>query len=184
MLIYLHGFKSSPGSQKARQLGDYARTRNIPFACPALPVSPAAAIAVVDRLIADSPEPPTLVGSSMGGFFATWLAERHGLRAVLVNPLVIGGQNLEIAVGTHRNYHTGEVFEFTAGHVAELRAHAVGGIARPERYWVLLETGDEVLDYRQAVAFYAGARQTVLPGGDHSFTRWSEYLDAIAAFAA
>lgn len=183
MLLYLHGFKSSPRSAKSQQLAERAAQRGVPFLCPQLPVSAFDAITLAERLMAASAEPVTLVGSSLGGFYATWLAEKHGCRAVLVNPAVVAHLSLEQYLGPQANYHTGEVFEFTRDHIAQLRALEVPAITRPERYWLLAETGDEVLDYRQAVAKYAGAKQTVLQGGDHSFTRWPEYMDAIIDFA-
>ncbi|HTH40574.1 MAG TPA: YqiA/YcfP family alpha/beta fold hydrolase [Rhodocyclaceae bacterium] len=182
-LLYLHGFKSSPLSAKAVQLAAAAWTRGIPFQCPALPVSARESIALAEELMAAMPGPVTLVGSSLGGYYATWLAERHGCRAVLVNPAVVAHLSLEQYLGPQANYHTGERFDFTPDHIAQLRALEVPAITRPERYWLLVETGDEVLDYRQAVAKYAGARQTVLTGGDHSFSRWGDYLDAILTFA-
>ena len=90
---------------------------------------------------------------------------------------------LESFVGTQDNLYTGERFEFTHQHLDELRTLEVAAITRPERYWLLAETGDEVLDYRHAVDKYAGARQTVLEGGDHGFSRWGDYLDAVIAYA-
>lgn len=182
-LIYLHGFKSSPRSVKAMQLRSAAKERGIPFFCPSLPVSAKAAIALAEGLIARAPAPVTLVGSSLGGYYATWLAERHDCRAVLVNPAVVAHLSLEQYLGPQTNFHTGETFQFTRQHIAELQALEVAAITRPDRYWLLAETGDEVLDYRQAAAKYAGARQTVLPGGNHGFTRWTDYLDAIFSFA-
>jgi len=105
------------------------------------------------------------------------------LRAVLVNPAVVAHLSLEQFAGRQRNLYTSEEFDFTAADIADLRALDVPAPTRPERYWLLVETGDELLDYRQAVARYAGARQTVLEGGDHSFTRWNDYLDEVVAFA-
>jgi predicted esterase YcpF (UPF0227 family) len=184
-ILYLHGFRSAPASHKARALA--ARMGELGcagrFFCPQLPVSPAAAIALAERLIDAAGGEVTLIGSSLGGYYANWLAERHALRAVLVNPAVVAHLSLAEYVGPHTNLYSGEAFEFTTGHVDELRALDVPCITRPERYWLLVEEGDEVLDYRQAVARYAGARQTVLAGGDHSFTRWADYLDRIVAFA-
>ncbi|MCV2219696.1 YqiA/YcfP family alpha/beta fold hydrolase [Thauera sp. Sel9] len=188
MIVYLHGFRSAPASIKARALkarmtecglGEY-------FWCEQLPVSPRAAIALAENASARARAAggaPTVAGSSLGGYYATWLAERHGLRAVLVNPAVVAPLSLEAYVGTQDNLYTGESFEFTHGHIDELRALEVPTITRPERYWLLAETGDEVLDYRHAVEKYAGARQTVLEGGDHGFSRWNDYLDAIIDFA-
>ena len=185
MLLYLHGFTSAPQSHKARALQARMAVRGCGdrFACPQLPPSPREAIALAGDLITRAPGPVTLVGSSLGGYYATWLAVRHDLRAVLVNPAVVAHLSLQDFVGPQTNLYTGERFDFTLGHVEELRAIEVPGIERPERFWLLVEEGDELLDYRQAVEKYRGARQTVLPGGDHSFTRWPDYLDDIIAFA-
>jgi uncharacterized protein len=156
------------------------------FVCPQLPASPAQAIALAESILAEKVSrggtPPAVVGSSLGGYYATYLAEKHGLKAVLVNPAVVDSLAPEQFVGPQRFMYTGEEFEFTLAHVEELRALAVPMLAHPERYWLLVEAGDEVLDYRHAVERYAGARQTVLPGGDHSFTRWTAYLDEVIGF--
>jgi hypothetical protein len=197
VILYLHGFTSGPQSFKAQALAAKMaeRSRGDEFLCPQLPASPAEAIALAEGLLAakvsrgvtgGNPRGSTaaVVGSSLGGFYATHLAEKHGLKAVLVNPVVPGQIVPTSFVGTHRWIHTGEPFEFTQQHVDELRALDVPRITRPERYWLLVETGDETLDYRHSVARYAGARQTVLPGGDHSFTRWVDYLDDIIGFCA
>ena len=182
LILYLHGFTSGPELFKARALHAHLQRLGLAdrFVCPRLPAAPAAAVALAESLIRPG---TTLVGSSLGGYYATWLAERHDLRAVLVNPAVVAHLSLEQFVGPQRNLYTGEAFEFTRAHVDELRALEVPALSRPDRYWLLVEQGDEVLDYRQAVERYAGARQTVLPGGDHSFTRWIDYLDAIVEFA-
>ena len=190
MIIYLHGFRSAPASNKAQTLYRHMLARGLGAAywCGQLPVSPRAAIALAEGEIARARaahpgHPPTLVGSSLGGFYATWLAERHDLPAVLVNPAVVAPLSLEAWIGPQTNLYTGESFDFTEAHIAQLRGLDVPAVTRPERYWLLVETGDEVLDYRVAVTKYAGARQTVLPGGDHGFSRWGDYLDEVLAFS-
>ncbi|THF61947.1 esterase [Pseudothauera nasutitermitis] len=190
MILYLHGFRSAPASIKATTLRRHMAERGLAerFWCEQLPVSPAAAIAFIEERIAqaratDPQHPPTLVGSSLGGYYATWLAERHGLRAVLVNPAVVAALSLEPWLGWQENLYTGERFELTRAHLDELRALETPRLTHPQHFWLLAETGDEVLDYRDAVARYAGARQTVLPGGDHGFSRWNDYLDDILTFA-
>ena len=161
---------------------------------PQLPASPAAAIALADAIIAKlgtggtagkgvSGTTLTVAGSSLGGFYATHLAEKHGLKAVLINPAVVAAIELERYLGPQTWLYTGEAFEFMRQHIEELRALEVPRLADPSRYWLLVEEGDETLDYRQAVRRYAGSKQTVLPGGDHSFTRWDDYLDEVIAFA-
>ncbi len=190
MILYLHGFTSGPQSFKARALQERMAARGLAdqFVCPQLPASPAQAIALAERIIEEKVSrggtPPAVVGSSLGGFYATYLAEKHGLKAVLVNPAVVGSLDPTLFIGPQRFLYTGEEFDFTAAHVEELRALDAPAITQPERYWLLAETGDETLDYRHAVARYAGARQTVLTGGDHSFTRWTDYLDDIVAFCS
>ena len=176
-IIYLHGFRSSPDSLKARQLAAALaeRGQGDRLFCPALSPEPLAAIAQVEAIIAAQRRPLTLVGSSLGGFYATVLAERHALRAALINPAVISSIDPEMFIGRQTNLYTGEAFDFTRQHVAQLAALDVERLT-PERYLLLVETGDEVLDYRQAVARYAGCRQLVLPGGNHSFQRFPEYL--------
>lgn len=183
MLLYLHGFNSSAQSGKARQLLAWAAARGLPAQCPDLPVRPAEAMALCEHLIAESATPVTLIGSSLGGFYATWLAERHGLKAVLINPCVACDEKLAREVGrTQTNWHDGSEYVFGPEHLAELQALKVAAITRPERYWLLAEKGDEVLDYREAVAYFTGAKQTVLEGGDHGFTRFADTLLPIAEF--
>ena len=186
MIFYLHGFRSSPFSAKARQLQKFMEASGLgdQFICPQLPISPFAAIELAERIIKTSERPVTLVGSSLGGYFAAWLMEHHAPsihRVVLINPAVVANLSLQEFVGTQSNWHTGQTFEFTAQHVAELKALEVPMARHQERYWLLVETGDEVLDYKLAVAKYRDAKQTVLEGGDHSFTRWADYLDDIVA---
>jgi predicted esterase YcpF (UPF0227 family) len=183
MLLYLHGFNSSAQSGKARQLLAWASQRGLAAQCPDLPVRPAAAMALCTRLIAASATPVTLIGSSLGGYYATWLAEQQGLKAVLVNPCVACDEKLAREVGRlQTNWHDGSEYVFGHEHLAELQALKVTPITRPERYWLLTEKGDEVLDYREAVTYFSGARQTVLEGGDHGFTRFADYLLPIAEF--
>lgn len=185
MILYLHGFRSSPQSGKAQRLAARMQARGLGhlFCCEPLPASPCAVIAQAEQRIAAAESTVTLVGSSLGGYYATCLAEKHGLRAVLVNPAVLAPLSLAEFVGPQSNLHTGEVFEFKASYIDELHALDVARPSRPENFLLLVEQGDEVLDYRQAVAKYAGARQVVLEGGDHSFTRWEDYLDTVIAFA-
>lgn len=185
MIIYLHGFRSGPESWKARSLQARMAGHGLADAiwCEQLPVSANDAMAQVEAKIARCTSAPTLVGSSLGGYYATYLAEKHNLQAVLVNPAVIAPLSLSAYLGRQTHMYTGEAFDFTQAHIDQLRAIEVPTVTRPERYWLLVETGDEVLDYRHAVARYAGCRQTVLEGGNHSFTRWDDYLDPILHFA-
>ena len=187
IIVYLHGFTSGPQSRKVQTLAARMAQHGLTdrLICPQLKASPAASIAQIEDLLqkVGVGKTATLVGSSLGGYYATHLAEKHRLKAVLVNPAVVAAIELERYLGPQTWLYSGESFEFTRQHIAELRALEVPTLADPSRYWLLAEEGDETLDYRQAVKRYAGARQTVLPGGDHSFTRWDDYLDDILAYA-
>ena len=184
MILYLHGFTSGPQSDKAQALGKRMQERGLgdKFLSPQLPAAPKDAIALAEDLI-DRHGVTTVIGSSLGGYYATYLAETFDLKGVLVNPAVVAHLSLQQYIGPQRWLYTGESFEFTLDHVEQLRAIEVPVLSKPERFWLLVEQGDETLDYRDAVRRYLGARQTVLAGGDHSFTRWSAVLDPIIEFA-
>lgn len=185
-ILYLHGFISSPASRKAVMLGDYLRgaAPDFEYLVPALHHRPAQACAQVRSLCrARDPAELLLVGSSLGGFYATAAAEETGCRAVVINPAVHPQDHFARYLGPQANLYTGERFDLTREHVAELAALDPPAITRPERYWLLVETGDEVLDYREALAYYAGACQSVVQGGDHSFTSFSEFVPDIVAWA-
>jgi predicted esterase YcpF (UPF0227 family) len=191
-IVYLHGFRSSPQSVKARcfaravaALPAAARPR---LHVPALPPDPASAVAGVGDWIEREMGPRavddlTLVGSSLGGFYATHLAERFGARAALINPAIRPWHELRQYGGPQRNLYTGESFEVTAAYFAQLRALAVARITRPARYFLLVRTGDEVLPWGDAVAFYAGAWQCVKGGGDHGWTDFDDEVPAVLRFA-
>lgn len=183
-LLYLHGFNSAHTSHKAQVLQVHMTRlgHGAQFLAPDLSHRPAQAIALLETTLAHAPNPPTLVGSSLGGYYATYLAERYGLNAVLINPAVAPYRLLTPLLGPQQNFYTGETYALTAGHLAELAALEVEAL-HPERYFLLLQTGDELLDYRDAMTHYAGAKQTVIPGGDHGFQHFENYLDEILAFA-
>jgi len=184
MILYLHGFNSSPQSAKAQLLKGYLeeRGRGRQFACPQLPHRPSLAVAAAEEEIARrSGEDVTLVGSSLGGFYATWLAEKLALRAVLVNPAIDPHQDLRGYLGVQQTY-AGERYELTEQHLREWRTLHLAAV-HPERYLLLVETGDEVLDYRAAVRKYLGAKQVVVQGGDHSLASFPEHIPLIISFA-
>lgn len=185
MILYLHGFRSSPAAAKSQRLLAALTERGLAgeFVCPQLSPVPDAALAQAEALIAEAGrrgEAITLIGSSLGGHYATTLAERHALPAVLINPAVIKALDLALFIGRQTNFHSGEAFDFTPAHAAQLLAQVPAQLT-PARYRVLLAAGDEVLDHRQALACYAGADTTVLPGGDHSFAAFADFIPAIIA---
>jgi predicted esterase YcpF (UPF0227 family) len=187
-IVYLHGFRSAPASRKATELR--AAVDALPAAVrpllhiPDLQLSPRRAVERVESLVRECrPRPVTLVGSSLGGYYATHVAEALGVRAVLINPAVQPYDDLAPYMGVQTNLYTGEPFEVTPAHFDELRALRVPRITRAARYLLLVETGDEVLDYRVAVDYYAGAWQYVRGGGDHAFSDYPAQIPAILRFA-
>ena len=187
-IVYLHGLNSSPASVKARALGraiaDLPRESRPEYFVPQLHHRPAEATrSVYARIDACSPTLLTLVGSSLGGFYATHLAERYEAKAVLINPTILPYEDLLPYLGPQRNMYTGEEYELTREHFAELAALKVDRITGPQRYFLLTQTGDEILDWRDAVAFYGGAWQFVQGGGDHAFQHFDEQIPAILRFA-
>ena len=184
-VLYLHGFRSSPRSFKARvvqkRLEELGRAHEL--ICPQLPASPKAAMELALRLAErHAPHDLSIIGSSLGGFYATWLAERLDVKAVVINPSVNPLKNLQKHVGMTTAWHSDEPFEFKQEYIGELADLRVQRITRPERYFLLAATGDEVLDYRDMVAHYAGARQHVIEGSDHAISEFPQYVDEGLAF--
>ena len=182
MILYLHGFNSSPQSHKAQVLGRYLEEQGLGahYACPALPPEAGQAISEIEKLIKKS-KSVGLVGSSLGGFYATYLAEKHDARAVLINPAIDPHVGLRAYLGPQKNLHSGEPYELTQAHLAEWQKLYVPRLT-PGRYLLLVETGDEVLDYRRAVERYRGSEQVVVTGGDHSLQSFPEHLPRIVEF--
>jgi predicted esterase YcpF (UPF0227 family) len=185
MILYLHGFRSSPESFKSKKMGQHmaALGRADDYLCPQLPASPLRAITMLEAVMQTKPaDEITLIGSSLGGYYANYLAEKFGCKAVLLNPAVQVPHELAKYVGVTTAYHSDAVFEFKQEYVAELEAYAVAAITRPERYFLLAATGDEVLNWRDMVAHYPAARQIVIQGSDHGMADFTDYLDQIMAF--
>ena len=185
--IYIHGLLSSPKSTKAQQLAAYLRENHpyIDYVVPALPDAPQAAYAIAQAAVQSALDKGAhvgLIGSSMGGFYGTVLAERFGLRAAIINPSVKPHLSIRKYLGTHRNPYNGAEFSIGLDDVLALETLAVARLKHPENYWLLAQTGDEVLDYRDAVEFYHGARQTIEPGGDHQFQHFERHLPALIKF--
>ncbi|MCC2638134.1 MAG: esterase [Moraxellaceae bacterium] len=182
-IIYIHGFLSSPQSLKARQVVAWARENHpeLRVHVPELPVDPVPALAMLEDTLEACMTTPGLIGSSLGGFYANILAARHGLRAALVNPAVHPHRVMSQYMGLQRNYYTHLVSLVTPGHFRWLE-HMEASPPHPERLLVLLETGDETLDYRLAEQFYADSHLEITPGGSHAYEGFVDRLPAILEF--
>ena len=185
MILYLHGFRSSPQSFKARMLRAHqlALGKGGQFLCPQLPAPPRAAMQLAQTLVAGvDPAQLAVIGSSLGGYYATALAEQTGCRAVLLNPAITPARDLERHIGPSTAWHSDEAFTFEAAYIDELAAIAVSQITQPQRYLLLAATGDEVLDWRDMTAHYAGVRQRVIEGSDHGLSDFDKYIDEVIEF--
>ena len=189
-LLYLHGFRSSPHSTKARQFADWVRTHrpDVTWWCPQLPASPREALVLLEDGCLDWPKEHTaVIGSSLGGFYASVLAERWGSRAVLLNPAVNPARDLATQIGESRSWHDDAPFFFRPEFIDELQAMASAAITRPERYLAVIAEGDEVLDWREMRDRYADCAMRVLPrdapGSDHALSRFELQMPEVLAFA-
>lgn len=185
-LLYLHGFRSSPQSVKARMTAAAVNERfpQVRWLCPMLPASPAQAMEELVQAVADWPQDSMAVmGSSLGGFYATWLAERFDCKAVLLNPAVHPARDLAAHIGQHELWHDPDQrFYFEPAFVDELLAQEVPRITRPQRYFALIAKGDELLDWQEMAGHYPGATIKLLDGGDHALSDYAQHLDEVLSF--
>jgi predicted esterase YcpF (UPF0227 family) len=185
-VLYLHGFRSSPRSTKARRVAATMASQfaHITWWCPQLPPSPKTAAAMIANGTAHWPaHGMAVIGSSLGGFYATWLAALRGCKTVLLNPAIDPARDLAKYIGEQTAWHTPtEHVHFAPEFVNELRALEVGAMPHPERVWALIAKGDEVLNWREMTARYPGAQHVVMEGGDHALSNFEQYLPQLLEF--
>jgi predicted esterase YcpF (UPF0227 family) len=185
MIVYLHGFRSSPASRKATMLREAmaASGRSTEYLCPALPASPAQSIDLAMAAVRGAdPRRLALIGSSLGGYYATWVAQQLGCRAVLLNPAIRPQDDLARYIGVQPVYFSQAQIDFRREYLEELEAIDTPAITRPERYFLLAATADAVIDYRAMVCKYRGARQHVIAGSDHELSDFASYIDEVIGF--
>ena len=188
LLLYIHGFNSSPLSHKANVMKEYCAQHrpDIKVVVPQLPCFPEQAAQCLLDLVEQyrNDYQIGLVGSSLGGYMSTWLNSQFGFKAVVVNPAVKPYELLLDYLGEQENPYTHERYILEPHHIDELKALDVAELSNPSDFWLLQQTEDEVLDYRQAVEKFAQSKQTVEPGGDHSFVDFERYPQQIIEFLA
>lgn len=185
MILYLHGFNSGPTSEKASLMRSYChQLGRDDLLCPQLPVRPLQAMELIFSLIEGvDPAGLCLVGSSLGGYYSLYAADRLGCRAVLINPAIRPYALLQDYVGWQQHPYTGERYEIRPDHLHDLLQLDVPQVREKHHFWLLTQSGDEVLDYRIGVEKLAGAHQTVIMGGNHAFAGFADWLPAIVEFA-
>ncbi len=188
LVVYLHGFRSSPRSSKAFMTGEALKAlssniNHIEWYCPQLLASPKESMDMVIKYIEQSHFTEMVVmGSSLGGFYANFLSEKYGCRAVVLNPAVRAPRELAPHVGMMTAYDSDEPFDFRPEYIDELRALQVDAITKPSRYFLMATKGDELLDWKEMVDFYPSAYHLVLEGGDHGISDYSKYLPEVLKF--
>jgi predicted esterase YcpF (UPF0227 family) len=185
VVIYLHGFLSSPQSQKARQTLEYVKAYHpeLPIEIPQLANYPNDAQAIIERLIAEHKgKKLRFIGSSLGGFFSTFMVEKYSGKAVLINPAVRPFELLVDFLGKHINPNTQQPFLLENKHIEELRQLDTPSLKPTSDYWILLQTADETLDYRQAETKYQDYKLSIEQGGNHSFLDFQRFLPDIFRF--
>lgn len=188
LLVYLHGFRSSPNSSKAVMTRDAVRAlsssaHSYEWYCPQLLASPKESMDLVIKYIDQSQvDRIVIIGSSLGGFYTNYLAEKYQCKGITLNPAVYAARELEPHVGLMTAYDSDEPFDFKAEYIDQLRALQVDNITNPQRYFLIAAKGDELLDWKEMVAFYSGAKQLVLEGGDHGITDYANHLPAVIDF--
>lgn len=185
-LLYLHGFRSSPQSTKARMVARRVRERHpaLTWWCPQLPPSPREAMRMVmDGVAAWPRDRMGVIGSSLGGFYATCVAQAVDCRAVVLNPAVDPARDLAHYIGEQTAWHDpSQHFYFEPRFVDELRALQTGPLRHPEKFFAVIAKGDELLDWREMTARYAGCRIELLEGGDHALTDFGEHIGEVFDF--
>lgn len=185
IVLYLHGFNSSPKSEKANETVAYFQKNhpNIMVMVPQLSVYPLEAITQIKTIVSQHHDNlKGVIGSSLGGYLATWVAEEYSLKAVLINPAVKPFELLEALLGEQINPYTDEKYLLKAEHMSQIKSVDTPMVHYPERIWLLAQMGDEVLDYRESEVKYSQCKQTVEPGGDHRFIGYDKYLPDIVKF--
>lgn len=186
LLLYIHGFNSSPFSHKANVMKAYCEQHrpDIKVIVPKLPCFPQLAAQHLADIVAQYKDDFQigLVGSSLGGYMSMWLNQQFGFKAVVVNPAVKPYELLADFLGEQTNPYTNETYILESKHIDELKALNTPHLNNVADFWLLQQEGDEVLDYRQAVAKFTGAKQTVEQGGDHSFVDFERYPQQIIEF--
>ena len=187
-LLYLHGFRSSPQSTKAQMMAARVQAdhKKVRWWCPPLPPTPRDALAHIQRGTPAGPaDQMAVVGSSLGGFYATALAQQRGCRAVVLNPAVDPARDLAAHIGEQTAWHDpAEHFFFRPEYIDELRALQTGPLTHPERTFAVIAKGDELLDWREMTARYASARIRLLEGSDHALSDFDAHIDAVHEFLA
>ena len=190
LVVYLHGFRSSPRSIKAALTGESVKAlstvnQSFEWYCPQLLASPKASMdMVIERIEASTYDRLVIMGSSLGGYYANYLAEKYGCKAVALNPAVRAPRELAPHVGMLTAYDTNEPYDFRPEYIQELSDFQVDAITNPGRYFLMAAKGDELLDWKEMVDFYKGAEQLVLEGSDHGIAEYPEHLPKVLEFIA
>jgi len=183
MIIYIHGFGSSGEGSKAKILRTYFKSIDEPFIAPSLPYVPELAIKTLEELIDSYHGDVKLIGSSMGGYYTMYLAEKYGVQAVLINPSIHPTVTLKRAIGQAPSFYDESYFEWNTKHL-EMLKHYQTEVTEQNKLLLMVQKGDDLLNYQEAIEFLPDADQLVEEGGSHSFDNIEQHFEKIRAFLA
>jgi len=181
MILYIHGFGGSGEGSKAKAFREYYKRKNEDFIAPSLSYIPELALKTLEELIALQKGKVTLIGSSLGGFYAIYLAQKYNVKAVLINPSIYPYITLSTCLGNAPSFYDTSHFEWLPSHIAMLKNYRTQ-LTKQSNFMLLLQKGDEVLNYKEAADRFSKASLIVEDGGDHSFKGIEKHFQRIDTF--
>jgi predicted esterase YcpF (UPF0227 family) len=181
MTIYIHGFGGSGQGLKASLFREYYKSINKPFIAPSLSHIPDLAISTLEELIESYDGKVTLIGSSLGGYYAVYLANKYKIKAVLLNPSTEPFITVKNILDKDPEYYFSYNFIITDKHIGMLKKYETI-INDPSLLTVMVQTGDELLDYKKALKKFSNSKQIVDEGGSHFFEDIEKYFETIEKF--
>ena len=183
-IIYFHGFKSSSESSKAKAFNGLIKThsRKTQIIVPDIKDNILDSYAQIEDIIKSTKGDIAFVGSSLGGYYALYFAQKNNTKAVLINPAIPPLEGFDIYLGKNENYDTGNKFLITKDDINFLRSLSYNKIKYPANIMILVESGDEILDYKKTISYFSGSYISIAYGGDHSFSSFSHKFNQIQLF--
>jgi predicted esterase YcpF (UPF0227 family) len=183
-ILYFHGFKSSSKSSKAQSLKNFIakNTKNTKIIIPDLDDNFQNAHNQIEELIRLSGSNIVFMGSSLGGYYASYFSQKLKKKAVLINPAVHPLKDFEVHLGENENYSSGNKFNISSKEISFVRTLSYKKLLTPNDLLILLESGDEILKYNKSASYFSGAYIDIVFGGNHSYSSFKSKFHKIQKF--